>query len=205
MQHDRCLGGGAQPTRPIPVELRQPDPGTIQVLVALIEPLIHPLTTKGIVVIFVIFILLRRRSATEPVIPDATCVKYRLRTRNRRRVVAHWRTERSTLGYAAMIMRFVPYIGAFISAIFPLVLAAAVGPGWTMVLMTAALFLVAKTVVGQAIEPLIYGQHRSLAGSCDHRRYFLDMAVGTNRSYSRNSTHNVLSGPGPPCRSTQVS
>jgi hypothetical protein len=34
-----------------------------------------------------------------------------------------------------MIMRFVPYIGGFISAIFPLVLAAAVGPGWTMVLV----------------------------------------------------------------------
>ena len=43
-------------------------------------------------------------------------------------------------GMLAMIMRFVPYIGAFISAIFPLVLAAAVGPGWTMVLMTAALW-----------------------------------------------------------------
>jgi hypothetical protein len=57
----------------------------------------------------------------------------------------------------------VPYIGAFISAIFPLVLAAAVGPGWTMVLLTAALFLVAETVVGQAIEPLIYGHSTGLS------------------------------------------
>ena len=63
----------------------------------------------------------------------------------------------------AMIMRFVPYIGAFISAIFPLVLAAAVGHGWTMVLMTAALFLVAETVVGRAIEPLIYGHSTGLS------------------------------------------
>ena len=62
-----------------------------------------------------------------------------------------------------MIMRFVPYIGAFISAVFPLVLAAAVGPGWTMVLMTAALFLIAETVVGQAIEPLIYGHSTGLS------------------------------------------
>jgi hypothetical protein len=66
-------------------------------------------------------------------------------------------------GMLAMIMRFVPYIGAFISAIFPLVLAAAVGHGWTMVLMTAALFLVAETVVGQAIEPLIYGHSTGLS------------------------------------------
>jgi hypothetical protein len=62
-----------------------------------------------------------------------------------------------------MIMRFVPYIGGLISAIFPLVLAAAVGQGWTMVLETAALFIVAETIVGQAVEPLVYGQSTGLS------------------------------------------
>jgi hypothetical protein len=62
-----------------------------------------------------------------------------------------------------MIMRFVPYIGALISAIFPLVLAAAVGPGWTMVLMTAALFLITETIAGHVIEPLVYGQSTGLS------------------------------------------
>ena len=66
-------------------------------------------------------------------------------------------------GMLAMIMRFVPYIGALISAIFPLILAAAVGPGWTMFLITAALFIVAETIVGQAIEPLVYGQSTGLS------------------------------------------
>ena len=51
-------------------------------------------------------------------------------------------------GMLAMIMRLVPYIGALISAIFPLILAAAVGSGWTMFLITAVLFIVAETVVG---------------------------------------------------------
>jgi predicted PurR-regulated permease PerM len=51
-----------EPARqPIPVEVRQPDPGALQVLVALITPLIHPLTTTGIVVIFVIFILIQHQ------------------------------------------------------------------------------------------------------------------------------------------------
>ena len=103
------------------------------------------------------------RARGEPLIPYATCAKCRFRPRDRRGVVAHWRAERSTWGMLAMIMRFVPYIGAFISAIFPLVLAAAVGPGWTMVLMTAALFLFAETVVGQAIEPLTYGHSTGLS------------------------------------------
>ena len=38
-------------------------------------------------------------------------------------------------------MRFVPYIGSFIAAFFPVVLAIAIDPGWTMVLLTAALFI----------------------------------------------------------------
>jgi predicted PurR-regulated permease PerM len=57
---DLSLGSQAQSNRPIPVEVRQPDPGALQMLGALIEPLTHPLTTTGIVVIFVIFILLQQ-------------------------------------------------------------------------------------------------------------------------------------------------
>src|SRR3984893_8964509 len=49
------------PEKPIPVEIRQPDPGALQTVVALITPLIHPLATAGIVVIFVFFILIQRQ------------------------------------------------------------------------------------------------------------------------------------------------
>jgi AI-2E family transporter len=62
-----------------------------------------------------------------------------------------------------MILRFVPYIGALISAIFPLILAAAAGPGWIMVLSTVALFLVVELVAGQIIEPLVYGHSAGLS------------------------------------------
>jgi hypothetical protein len=48
-------------SKPIPVEVRQPDPGALTTLVAIIAPLVSPLTTTGIVVIFVIFILLQRQ------------------------------------------------------------------------------------------------------------------------------------------------
>jgi AI-2E family transporter len=66
-------------------------------------------------------------------------------------------------GILAMVLRFVPYIGPPISAIFPLVLAAAVGTGWGMVLWTAALFLVVESVVGQAIEPFVAGHSTGLS------------------------------------------
>jgi predicted PurR-regulated permease PerM len=183
------LGDRTQPARPIPVELRQPDPGALQVLAALIEPLIHPLTTTGIVVIFVIFILLQQNDLrnrlvrlagakdlhrTTAALDDAGQRLSRLFLTQLALNTAFGLVIGAALwligvpsaplwGMLAMVMRFVPYIGAFISAIFPLVLAAAVGPGWTMVLMTAALFLVAETVVGQAIEPLIYGHSTGLS------------------------------------------
>ena len=183
------LSGQVQPSRPIPVEVRQPDPGALQVLAALIEPLIHPLTTTGIVVIFVIFILLQQNDLrnrlvrlagakdlhrTTAALDDAGQRLSRLFLTQLALNAAFGLVIGTALwligvpsaplwGMLAMIMRFVPYIGALISAIFPLVLAAAVGPGWTMVLMTAALFLIAETVVGQAIEPMIYGHSTGLS------------------------------------------
>jgi hypothetical protein len=62
-----------------------------------------------------------------------------------------------------MILRFVPYIGALISAIFPLILAAAVGPDWSMVLWTGALFLVVEPITGHVIEPTLTGQSTGLS------------------------------------------
>jgi predicted PurR-regulated permease PerM len=53
------LKASASPS-PVPVEVRQPDPGALESLRSLISPLLHPLATTGIIVIFVIFILLQR-------------------------------------------------------------------------------------------------------------------------------------------------
>jgi hypothetical protein len=66
-------------------------------------------------------------------------------------------------GILAAILRFVPYIGAFISAAFPLALAAAVDPGWSMLLMTAALFIVMEPLAGHVVEPLVYGHSTGLS------------------------------------------
>ena len=60
-------------------------------------------------------------------------------------------------GILAMLMRFVPYVGPFIAAAFPLLLAAVVEPGWTTFLLTAALYLVSELTMGQVVEPLVFG------------------------------------------------
>lgn len=180
---------GALPNRPIPVEIRQPDSGALQTLAALITPLIVPLTTTGIVVIFVIFILIQRQDLRNRLIRLAGAQDLQRTTaalddagqRLSRLFLTQLALNASfglvvgmglwligvpsapLWGMLAMILRFVPYIGAVISAIFPLVLAAAVGPGWTMVLWTAALFLIVEPITGQVIEPLLYGHHTGLS------------------------------------------
>jgi predicted PurR-regulated permease PerM len=177
------------PDRPIPVEVKQPDPGALQTLVALISPLIHPLATTGIVVIFVIFILMQRQDLrnrlvrlagsqdlqrTTAALDDAGQRLSRLFLTQLGLNAAYGVVVGLGLwfigvpsaplwGMLAMILRFVPYIGAVISAIFPLVLAAAVGPDWTMVLWTGLMFLILEPVVGQIIEPLLFSHSSGLS------------------------------------------
>ena len=66
-------------------------------------------------------------------------------------------------GVLSAIMRFIPYIGAIVSGVFPVALAAAVDPGWSMVIAAAALFLIAEPVFGQVVEPLLYGHSTGLS------------------------------------------
>jgi predicted PurR-regulated permease PerM len=178
-----------EPNRPIPVEVRQPDPGALQTVVALITPLVYPLTTTGVVIVFVIFILIQRQDLrnrlvrlagardlqrTTAAIDDAGQRLSRLFLTQLALNAGFGLVIGTGLwfigvpsaplwGILAMILRFVPYIGAVISAIFPLVLAAAVDPGWTMVIWTAALFLIVEPITGHAIEPLLYGHSTGLS------------------------------------------
>ena len=66
-------------------------------------------------------------------------------------------------GVTSALLRFVPYIGPVIAAILPMALAAAVDPGWSMVLWTLGLYVVTESITGQVIEPLIYGHSTGLS------------------------------------------
>lgn len=66
-------------------------------------------------------------------------------------------------GITAAIMRFVPFIGSFIAAVPPIVLAACVDPGWGMAIATLLLFLVSEPVMGHLIEPIWLGSKAGLS------------------------------------------
>jgi len=174
---------------PVPVEVHQPAPGPLDVLIKLGASAFEYLTTAGIVVIFVAFILLQREDLRDRLIRLAGARDLSRTTAaidDAAQRLSRYLAVQSMLnvgfgiviggglaligvpspllwGILAMLMRFVPYIGAFVSAAFPVLLAAAVEPGWSMVIMTLALFLITEPIIGQVIEPLLYGHSTGLS------------------------------------------
>ena len=169
--------------------MRQPDPGALENLRTLISPLLNPLATTGIIIIFVIFILIQREDLRNRLIRLAgshdlqrtTAALDDAATRLSRLFLAQLMINATfgviigvglsfigvpsaiLWGILAAVLRFVPYIGAAISAAFPLALAAAVDPGWSMLAWTLALFLGVGPIVSQVVEPLVYGQSTGLS------------------------------------------
>ena len=66
-------------------------------------------------------------------------------------------------GVLAGLLRFVPYIGAFLAAVAPAALGAAIDPGWSTALYVLLLFLVVEPIVGYVVEPLLYGHSTGLS------------------------------------------
>jgi predicted PurR-regulated permease PerM len=185
-------GAAPQPAedlaKPIPVEVHQPGATPMQVAERLLQPLVDPLTTAGLVVIFVIFFLLQRQNLRDRLIRLAGSHDLQRTTDaiddGAQRLSRYFLAQTALnvlfglivgialtfigvpnpvlFGILAMLLRFVPYIGAFIAAIFPIALAVAVDPGWGMPLMTTALFLLVEPLIGQVIEPLVYGHSTGL-------------------------------------------
>ena len=173
----------------IQVEIAQPSSSALQTLGAVVTSVVSPLVTSGIVVIFVIFILAQRQDLRNRLVQLAGSRDIQRTTAAfddaAQRLSRLFLTQVALnagfglivgaglwiigvpsaplWGMLAMIFRFVPYIGPLISALFPLILAAAAGTGWAMVLWTAALFVIAETIAGQIIQPLAYGHSSGLS------------------------------------------
>ncbi len=66
-------------------------------------------------------------------------------------------------GILAGVMRFVPYVGVGIAALIAAALALAVDPGWSLTLSTLGVFILLDIVVGQLVEPHLYGHATGLS------------------------------------------
>jgi predicted PurR-regulated permease PerM len=179
----------AEEAKPTPVEVREPEPTPIVLAQRFLAPVLQPLATTGIVLIVCVFILLQREDLRDRMIRLFGARDLHKTTiamdDAARRLSRYFLTQLGLnavfgilistglwaigvpspvlWGVFAALMRFVPYIGAFVAALLPMALAAAVDPGWSMLLWTAALFLVTEPVMGQVVEPLVYGHSTGLS------------------------------------------
>ncbi len=175
--------------QPVPVEIHQPGPSPLDVLLRFGATAFEYLATAGIVIIFVAFILLQREDLRDRLIRLAgardlsrTTAAIDDAAQRLSRYLAVQTLLNAGFGVVvgvglaligvpspllwailAMLMRFVPYIGAIIAAAFPILLAAAVDPGWSMVALTLTLFLITEPLIGHVIEPLVYGHSTGLS------------------------------------------
>jgi predicted PurR-regulated permease PerM len=185
-----ALSRDNQPQNPVPVEIHQSNASPLLLLQQVAAPLLQPLATAGIVVVFVIFFLLQREDLRDRFIRLAGAGDLRRTTAAlddaARRLSRYLLTQTAIntsfgvlvgtglwligvpypvlWGVLGALLRFVPYIGPIIAAALPAIVAFAVDPGWTMLLWVMGLFLVVELITGQAIEPWLYGQSTGLSG-----------------------------------------
>lgn len=175
--------------KPVPVEIHEGSPKPLELFQRLAGTVLPPLVTAGIVLLFVIFILLQREDLRDRLIrllgasdlqrstAAVTDAASRLSKYFLRQVLINsafglfitfglWLIGIPTpivWGILATLMRFVPYIGSYIAAAFPLLLAIVVDPGWGTFLLTGSLYLVSELIMGQVVEPLVYAQGTGLS------------------------------------------
>ncbi|QKC96027.1 AI-2E family transporter [Mesorhizobium sp. NZP2298] len=176
------------PREPVPVEIVARE-RPLEVLQNIVGPLISPLGSAGLIIVVVIFMLLEREDLRDRFIRlvgygDLHRTTEALQDAGKR--VGRYLLMQLVVnivyaipiaiglwilgipnallwGLLALALRFVPYIGPAIGMLLPLLLALAVAPGWSLVLWTAALFVVMELVTGNVVEPWLYGSRTGLS------------------------------------------
>jgi len=179
----------AQPSAPTP-EIRGLNSAPLQIVQDIVGPLLQPLATAAIVIVFLIFFLLQREDLRNRFIRLAGTRDLQRTTEaldDAGRRLSRYLLTQSAInatfgvwigiglwligvpnavlwGTLSALLRFVPYIGPVIAAACPAALALAVDPGWSMLLWVIGLFLVTEPLTGQLVEPWLYGRSTGLSG-----------------------------------------
>lgn len=181
--------GPAGSSKPLPVTIVDASRNSFGTLGEYAKPILAPLGTAAIVIVFVIFMLLGREDLRDRLIhligrghlQNTTQALDEAGHRVSRYLLAQLLVNVSygfpigiglwligipnavLWGLLATLLRFVPYIGAWISSAFPLALSLAIAPGWTMPAETLGLFLAVELITANVLEPWLYGTSTGLS------------------------------------------
>jgi predicted PurR-regulated permease PerM len=178
----------AEEERAMKVEVVEPV-SALQTLEDVVVPIVSPIATAGLVIVVVIFMLLEREDLRDRFIRlvgshDLHRTTEVLEEAGSR--VANYLLMQLLInflyaipigiglyfigvpnaplwGLLTLVLRFVPYIGSVLAAAFPLFLAFAVAPGWSLVLWTGALFALVELISSNVVEPWLYGSRTGVS------------------------------------------
>jgi predicted PurR-regulated permease PerM len=173
---------GAGTEAPVPVEIHQ-ETGVLVFFESILGPILKPLATAGLVLVFVIFFLLNREDLRDRFIRLAGARDLHRATQMLNDAVERlsrylWMQcivntiygmligigcfvigvpNAALWGVLSLVLRFLPYIGTWFAALFPLGLALAVVPGWGTFFETLGLFVFVEALTSQGLEPWLFG------------------------------------------------
>jgi predicted PurR-regulated permease PerM len=175
----------ASPTSPLPVQMVQPASNPWTQLRDLGAPVLAPLARTGMVVIFTVFMLLKREDLRNRLLRLAGLDRLNLMTQaldDAARRVSRYILMQFLVnaGFAALfgfglywigvpypvlwgviagLLRIVPYVGTLVAATLPLALSLAVFDGWLRPLLVFLLVAGLELIVANFLEPWLYGSH----------------------------------------------
>ena len=182
--------GTATPSpRPVPVQVVERPQGGIQYLRDMVAPFVQPVGTAFIVVVFTIFILMKREDVRNrlirlvaprqlntmtQVLDDAAMgvsryllVQFSLNTAYGCLIATglYFIGVPSAIlwGVLAGLLRFIPYIGPLIGGALPLLLALAAFDGWARPILIFGFFTVVELIASQVVEPVIGGARTGIS------------------------------------------
>lgn len=181
--------GTGSRARPIAVQVTEPPSDAPQYLREILGPLTGALETSAMVIVFTLFILIKREDLRNRFI--------RLAGKDQLNVITQALDDASQRlsrylgmqflvnatygvifgvgvdligvphpllwGVLASLLRFVPFVGTLAAAAFPMGLALAVFPGLHEAVMVFGLFLLLDLLTSNVVEPWLYGAHTGIS------------------------------------------
>ena len=172
----------ADKTRPVQVEVVGTTDGSIQLLMGVLSPVVGPLASALVIIVIATFMLIAGTDLRDRLIHLVGRGRLRVTTQAldevTQRIGRYLRAQlllNASFGLAVtvglyfigipnavfwgllgMVLRFLPYIGPWLAAVFPVALSIAIFESWTEPLLTVGLF-VAIELVANSVEAWLYG------------------------------------------------
>jgi len=173
----------ATPQQPTPVQVVEPPVSVGRYLQEMFSPILRPLAACGIVMVFTVYMLMNREDLRNRLLLLAGMGRLSLMTQALRDAAERisnylvWQFVTNVLfgllfgvglkligvpnatlwGALAAILRYIPYVGAAIAGLLPVIFAVAIFPNWRQVFEIAGLYAGLEFTTSNFFEPWLYG------------------------------------------------